>query len=138
VAFNGTLLHELYFENLAAPGQKPTNGFKRGIELAFGSFDAWIEDVKACLASAHGWCLTVYDLHHSVIRNNLVGAEHHVGLFPNCVVLLAVDAWEHAYLLDYGTRKDAYASAILGHLNYGAVEQRLTLTPLGSNHRARK
>jgi Fe-Mn family superoxide dismutase len=137
VAYNGTVLHELYFSNLGSTGEKIPPGFHKAATSAFGSFDSWAKDVAACVASAHGWCLTVYDFNFGVIRNVLVSSEHHVGLLPNSAVLVAIDGWEHAYFLDYATKKADYVEKVLQHLKWSAVEQRLTWTPLGANHKPR-
>jgi Fe-Mn family superoxide dismutase len=123
VANNGTVLHELYFGNLGKEGQ-PTDGLKKAIVDSFGSMDNWIADTKACLASAHGWTLTVYDYHFMKVRNVLVRTEHDVGLGPNQGVLLAIDAWEHAYMIDYGTKKPDYIANVMNALNWNAVNER--------------
>ncbi|MFO0573919.1 MAG: Fe-Mn family superoxide dismutase [Polyangia bacterium] len=131
VAYNGTVLHELYFQNLGAAGGEPSAAFKRAVEASFGSWDTWIADVKAIVGSGHGWCLVSYDWNFNKVRNTFVQSEHHVGLLPNQSILVAVDAWEHAYFMDYGTKKPDYLAGVLKHLNYGAIEQRLANTPAG-------
>ena len=130
VAFNGTVLHELYFANLGPAGEQPGAKFKGAVESSFGSWDAYLTDCKAAVASGHGWLLTVFDWNYMVVRNNLVQSEHHVGLFPNCSVLFAVDAWEHAYFLDYGTKKADYVSGLLGRVRWSAVDERMAMTPV--------
>lgn len=123
VANNGTVLHELYFGNLIKEGE-PTAGLKKAIADSFGSMDNWIADTKACLASAHGWTLTVYDYNFNKVRNVLVRTEHDVGLMPNQAILVAIDAWEHAYMIDYGTKKPDYIANVLNALNWNAINGR--------------
>lgn len=126
VAFNGTLLHELYFENLTAPGGKPGAELKQAIAASeFGTHDAWLADVKAGLASAHGWLITTWSYADGKLRNNLVQSEHHVGLLVNQEILVAIDAWEHAYFMDYATKKPDYVSAMCKALDYAVVDRRL-------------
>lgn len=125
VAYNGTVLHELYFEGLSKPGQTPPDLFKSLVTESFGSFDAWAADVRAIVGSGHGWCLTTYDAHFGKIRNGFIQGEHHVGLLPNQTVLLAVDAWEHAYFMDYGTRKPDYLAGVLQHIHWQVIAQRM-------------
>jgi Fe-Mn family superoxide dismutase len=124
VAYNGTVLHELYFENLGAQGSAPSENLKKAIEAGFGSWDAFIADVKGVVGSGHGWCLVTYDWNYGRVRTNFVQSEHHVGLLPNNSILLAIDAWEHAYFLDYGTKKPDYLAGVLKHLNWKAAEKR--------------
>ncbi|AKU89766.1 superoxide dismutase [Vulgatibacter incomptus] len=123
VAYNGTFLHELYFSNLGHEGAVSPD-LKKAIEASFGSFDNWMIDAKACLASAHGWTLTVYDWNLNRVSNMLVQSEHHVGLWPNVSVLCAVDAWEHAYMIDYGTKKPDYVNNVMNALNWNAINER--------------
>jgi Fe-Mn family superoxide dismutase len=128
VAFNGTFLHELYFENLTAPGGEPGAEFKKVIGGSeFGSHENWLADVKASLASAHGWVITTWSYADGKLRNNLIQSEHHVGLFVGQEVLSAIDAWEHAYFLDYGTKKPDYIAAMFKALDYDVIEKRLAV-----------
>jgi Fe-Mn family superoxide dismutase len=124
VAYNGTYLHELYFDNLAAPGTTAPDAFKQAAAASFGSHDGWIADVKACAGSAHGWVLTTWSHHEKKLRNNLVQSEHHVGLFVDQTVVVAVDCWEHAYFMDYGTKKPDYVAAVLNALNWNVIGER--------------
>jgi Fe-Mn family superoxide dismutase len=127
VAFNGTFLHELYFENLTAPGSTIGAETKKLVDAEFGSQDNWLADVKASLASAHGWVITTFSHADGKLRNNLIHSEHHSGLFVNQEVLVAIDAWEHAYFLDYGTKKPDYIAAMFKALDYAVIEKRVAV-----------
>jgi Fe-Mn family superoxide dismutase len=135
VAYNGTVLHELYFENLGAKGGEVPPAFKKAAERALGTWDAAVADLKAMAESAHGWVLVTYDWNFGVVRHNLVQSEHHVGLLPNQTVLVAIDCWEHAYFADYQTKKDEYVNGLFEHLNWSPVAARLRLTPAGEAKR---
>jgi len=125
VAYNGTVLHELYFENLGAGASELPAPFRQAEVEAFGSWQAARADLKAMAESAHGWVLVSYDANFGEVRHNLVHSEHHVGLLPNQMVLLAIDCWEHAYFLDYETRKGEYVDGVLSHLDSEIVARRL-------------
>jgi superoxide dismutase, Fe-Mn family len=127
VAYNGTVLHELYFESLGDGSTKADESAKELITRSFGSWDAWIADSKACLMSAHGWLLTVYDYEDGKLHNNLVQSEHHTGLFANVHVMSALDAWEHAYFFDYQTKKAEYVDSILAGLNWDVLNKRFSI-----------
>lgn len=124
VAFNGTVLHEMYFENIGNGSTQPSEGAKKLITASFGSYDNWIADAKACLMSAHGWLVVQFDYADGKLVNNLVNGEHHVGLFANVHAMIAVDAWEHAYFLDYQTKKADYVANMLGGLNWDVLNKR--------------
>jgi len=40
-------------------------------------------------------------------------------------IIAAIDAWEHAYFLDYGTKKPDYLAGVLKHLNWSVLNGRL-------------
>ena len=125
VAFNGTVLHEIYFENIGNGSTQPNATSKKLIEAGFGSFDSWLADAKAALLSAHGWVVLTYDYTEKKLFNNLIRTEHDVGLFANTHIVGAIDAWEHAYFADYQTKKADYVSNVLSGLNWDVLNARL-------------
>lgn len=127
VAYNGTVLHEMYFENLGNGSTSPDDAAKALITASFGSVDNWIADAKACLLSAHGWLVTVFDYSDGKLHNNLVRTEHDVGLFANVHAMIAVDAWEHAYFFDYQTAKAKYVENALSGLNWDVLNKRIAM-----------
>jgi superoxide dismutase, Fe-Mn family len=124
VAYNGTVLHELYFENLGPKGSPVPRAYREAVTAAFGSWEKAVADLKGMATSAHGWVLVTHDGNFGGVRHNLVQSEHHVGLLPNQTVLLAIDCWEHAYFADYQTKKAEYLSGLLDHIHWPAVEAR--------------
>jgi Fe-Mn family superoxide dismutase len=131
VAYNGVVLHELYFGNLgprAQPSAPPL--LKQAEEAVFGSWSNALADLKAMTESTHGWVLVTYDWNFGQVRHSLVAAEHHLGLLPNQTVLVAIDCWEHAYFHDYGTKKADYVEGVLHHLHWAEIETRLEATAL--------
>ena len=130
VAYNGTFLHEAYFDNLGAESAGPSDVIKNAFATSFGSFDAYIADVKAAAGSAHGWVLTCYGYADNKLRNVLVQSEHHVGLFADTHIMVAIDCWEHAYFMDYGTKKPDYVGNVIASLNWDVIEGRAKHSPL--------
>jgi Fe-Mn family superoxide dismutase len=125
VAYNGTLLHELYFGNLGRPKAQVPAAFRQAEEKAFGSWDHALADLTAMTQSTHGWVLVTCDFGSERLRHNLVRSEHDGGLLANQAVLLAIDCWEHAYFLDYSLRKSDYVEGVLSHVQWPAVQERL-------------
>jgi Fe-Mn family superoxide dismutase len=134
VAYNGTVLHEMYFENIGNGSSQPDDHAKKLITASFGSLDNWLADAKACLMSAHGWLVTVYDYADGKLYNNLVRTEHDVGLFANVHAMIAIDAWEHAYFFDYQTKKADYVANVLSGLDWTKLNARLK--QVGGGHSA--
>ena len=127
VAYNGTVLHEMYFEALGNGSTQPDEHAKKLITSSFGSFENWIADAKAGLLSAHGWVVTIFDYADGKLYNNLVRTEHDVGLFANVHAMIAVDAWEHAYFADYQTAKAKYVENVLSGLDWGTINGRFQM-----------
>lgn len=125
VAFNGTYLHQLYFENLAAPaGGTPDAGFKAAAEKSFGSWDKYVADLKGSATSTHGWVLTTWNKVDKKLHNYTLISEHHIGLPVHQEIVLALDVWEHAYMVDYATAKAKYLDAFLENVCWKTVGER--------------
>lgn len=124
VAYNGAYLHELYFENMSPQGgQGPAGDLRAAIEREFGSVDAWEKDLLGCGTSTPGWVLLCHNrtddrLHHYIMF------EHHIGLPVHVEPVLAMDCWEHAFMIDYGTGKMDYMKAFLGAVDWKVCADR--------------
>ena len=123
VPFNGTYLHEMYFENLAKDGGEMSDGLANEIADAFGSIDAYYEDLKAAAASTPGWVVTTKNKRDGKVHNYIL-YEHHVGLPVDQDIILALDCWEHAFMIDYGTKKAEYLDAFVRNVNWSVVNGR--------------
>ncbi|MBU0981584.1 hypothetical protein KKC94_02725 [Patescibacteria group bacterium] len=116
VAFNGAYLHELYFESLGAYGE-PSEELRAQIVASFGSFEKWDEDLKASASSTPGWVLLTWNLKDKSLHHYIL-FEHHVGLPAFQVPIMALDCWEHAFMIDYGTKKADYLTAFRKNINW--------------------
>lgn len=123
VAFNGTFLHELYFENLSGTKTNPSEELKAQLGKDFGSFERFNALMKGYAVSTPGWVLLVWNCHQQRLSLDLV-YEHHIGLSANSKVICALDCWEHAFMIDYGTNKGEYVKAFTDNLNWDAVNKR--------------
>ena len=77
--FNGTYLHQLYFENLSGKGGAPSDEIQKAAIAAFGSWDAYIADVRGSAGSTPGWVLTTKSRVDGLLHNYVM-YEHHIGL----------------------------------------------------------
>jgi Fe-Mn family superoxide dismutase len=125
VAYNGTYLHELYFDNLIADGD-PSAELKKAVSDSFGSWDNWVQDFKANAGSAHGWVNLGWDHANKKVLNNLIHTEHHSGLMIGIAPLLTLDVWEHAYFFDFQTKKPDYLTAFFNNINWKVVNERFS------------
>lgn len=123
-AWNGVKLHELYFENLGGQGGKPAGRVLEQIEANFGSFENWVEDLKASGISARGWVVTAWDQDDGKIYNYVADSHNSYGIWK-AVPIVVLDTYEHAYVIDYGVKRPPYIDAFLKNLNWEPIAQRL-------------
>ncbi|MBE3556303.1 MAG: superoxide dismutase [Firmicutes bacterium] len=122
-ALNGVKLHEWYFDNLGGKNQ-PTGKIAELINRDFGSFENYLADLKATGIAARGWVVTAYDLDSGKLFNYLCDAHNQGGIW-NCIALLVLDTYEHAYFLDYGTKRPDYIDAFVRNIDWDEVNARI-------------
>jgi Fe-Mn family superoxide dismutase len=121
-AANGMILHELFFGLLGGDGA-PAGKLVEKIAAQFGSFDARKADMIACAMSARGWAVLAFDF-SDMRLHNYTGDAHNQGGVWGAVPLLALDVYEHAYFLDFGSDRKAYLEAFFKNVNWAAAAER--------------
>ncbi|HZS36074.1 MAG TPA: superoxide dismutase [Polyangia bacterium] len=129
LAFNlsGHVLHSIYWRNLSPDGGGPPSGeLAAMIDRDFGSFAAFrgqmIEAAMTTMGS--GWAALAWE----PLSRRLVALElhdHQSSTTQGSVPLLVLDAWEHAYYLQYQTDKKKYFEAIWNLWDWDDVTARL-------------
>jgi Fe-Mn family superoxide dismutase len=128
LAFNlgGHVLHSMYWTNLSPDGGgEPTGALADAIGESFGSFAAFKAHFSQATVTVQGsgWGLLTWEpLGRRLIVEQL--EVHHESTVLGGVPLLAIDAWEHAYYLQYENKRADYMSAIWNVLNWDDVAQR--------------
>ncbi|MBI5411906.1 hypothetical protein HZA43_01880 [Candidatus Peregrinibacteria bacterium] len=124
VAFNGAYLHQAYFENLSGGNRgKRSEAFEEAVIASFGSVEDYLKDLKASGISTPGWVLTTKNKVDGMLHNYIL-FEHHIGLPAYQDIVLALDCWEHAYMIDYGTKKADYLETFLLNTDWNVVNKR--------------
>jgi len=124
--FNGMRLHEFYFENLGGDGKLDQNSklYKKIVE-DFGSFENWTLEFKATGAMRGiGWVA----LYQDPVNNKLINFwinEHDVSHPAGANLILIMDVFEHAFMLDYGLKRADYIEAFFNNINWAEAEKRL-------------
>ncbi len=120
-AIGGIKNHELYFEHLGGVGGEPKGAFAELLVRDFGSVEAWRADLKATGIAGRGWAWTAYDWDEGRLFNYIGDAQN---TFPvwNAAPLVALDVYEHAYFIDYGTDRAGYIDAFFANLDYAVVD----------------
>lgn len=124
--FNGMRLHEYYFGSMKKGGAAvdKTSPLVQKISEDFGSFDAFEADFKATATSRGiGWGILYFDTSEKRLLNVWVN-EHDVGHLAGATPLLNIDVFEHAFMLDYGTKRADYISAFMKVVDWQLVQKR--------------
>ncbi len=128
LAFNlsGHVLHTLLWKNLSPDGgDRPTGELADAIDEHFGSFDALQNQLSKSAASVQGsgWgALTWEPLGERLFVEQIYDHQGNVG--QGGVPLLVIDAWEHAYYLQYENRRPDYVDAIWNVIDWADVAAR--------------
>ncbi len=123
-AVNGVRLHEGYFAALGGNGGKPTGNLLKMIEEDFGSYEKWEAEYKALGLCARGWVVLAFDWEDMKLHNYICDVHNQGGVW-GCSTVLILDVYEHAYFLDYGTKRKDYIEAYMKNLNWGMIEQKV-------------
>ena len=119
--YGGAMLHNLFFGNLTPPraANKPTGLSKEIIEKKYDSFDKFKEAFEKEFMAAQGsnWIYmdpagSLHTIHNHEYKKDMK-------------IMLLVDAWEHAWALDYQQDKAKYLSNIWRIINWDVINSRL-------------
>ncbi len=123
--FDGMKNHEYYFEQFEGGANDKIGTLKIAIEEEWSSYDTWLARFTTIgLTRGIGWAILYYDKANDRLVQTWVD-EQHLGQLNDVKVILALDMWEHSYLLDYTpSEKKKYIEAFFENLNWEVVEKR--------------
>lgn len=116
-------LHEYYFENMTKNKVElnKDSAFYRKIQEDFGSWENWEKDFKSTGAMRGiGWAVLYYDPIAKKLFNTWIN-EHDVGHIAACPIILIMDVFEHAYMIDYGLKRADYIEAFFNAIDWNVV-----------------
>jgi superoxide dismutase, Fe-Mn family len=129
LAFNvsGHVLHSVFWTNLSPDGGgAPAGELADVIDETFGGFPAFRAQMTSAATTIQGsgWALASWE---PMARRLVVQQVHdHQGNHgQGTVPLLAIDAWEHAFYLQYENRKADFLEAIWNVVHWDDVAARL-------------
>ena len=128
LAFNlsGHVLHSLFWRNLMPKGGgRPKGQLADAIVRDFGSFEGFQKQINEVAATimGSGWGALVYEPMAGRLLCSQI-YDHQSNLAQAGVPLLVIDAWEHAYYLQYKTEKAKFFEAVWNLWNWDDVAQR--------------
>jgi Fe-Mn family superoxide dismutase len=124
---SGHVLHSVFWTNLSPDGGgSPDGALAELLDTTFGGFPVFRQQMTevATTIQGSGWALASWE---PVASRLLVQQVHdHQGNHgQGTIPLLAIDAWEHAYYLQYENRKTEFVNAIWNVVNWADVSRRL-------------
>lgn len=128
LAFNlsGHILHDIYWQNMSPDGGgEPEGDLSAQITEDFGSFAAFKKQLSQAttLVQGSGWGVLTYE---PVGKKLLITQvyDHHANVAIGGDVLLVIDAWEHAYYLQYKNVRADYVEKFWDVVNWQDVAAR--------------
>jgi Fe-Mn family superoxide dismutase len=130
LAFNvsGHVLHSIFWTNMSPEGGgEPQGELAEAIGRDFGSFATFKKQLiqAAQTNMGSGWAVLAWEPAASRLVTLQIHDHQSRGI-QGSVPLLVLDAWEHAYYLQYENDKGRYFEAIWNVWNWSNVAARLT------------
>jgi len=130
LAFNlsGHVLHSIFWKNLSPKGGgAPSGDLAEAIERDFSSFDKFRQQLTEVAATTmgSGWAAVVWEpLGKRLLTTQVY--DHQSNVNQAGVPLMVIDAWEHAYYLQYQNRKKEFFEAVWNLWNWRDIGDRLS------------
>ncbi len=125
--FNGMRMHEFYFPQWEGGSTPEPRGSDLDTTLSekYGSWEAFLAHFKKVgMSRGSGWATLAWDAKGQT-PHVWWTTDHELGTLADVKVLLALDMWEHAYMVDYlPAEKAKHIDAFLANLNWSVVEKR--------------
>lgn len=125
--FGGMRLHEHYFSQWEGRTKEvdENSELAKALIAQYDSIDSLIMQMTHIgMMRGPGWSILYYDKQAKRFHIGFTG-EQHQGHFVTLPIMVALDVWEHAFLLDYGAAgKGKYVDAFFKNLNWGVIEKR--------------
>lgn len=127
--FGGMRLHEQYFPQFEGGAKAITQdgALAQQFQKEYHGEGNAVAYLKAiAMMRGPGWAMLYWDAHSQQFLAGFSG-EQHMGHFVTLPIVLALDVWEHAFLLDYGASgKAKYIDAFFKNLNWSVIEDRFS------------
>ena len=125
--FNGMRMHENYFEQFEGGATEIDNGgaLAKAVSEKYGDWNKFIDHLKQVAGSRGiGWTVLYQDAKGGQPHVTWVG-DHELGVLAGLPVIVALDMWEHAFMVDYmPSEKGKYVDAFLKNFNWKVAEER--------------
>ncbi|MDD5419291.1 MAG: superoxide dismutase [Methanomicrobiaceae archaeon] len=125
----GHNLHSLFWPNMAPEGKggggEPGGGLADAIAEEYGSFDRFSSMFTKTAMSIEGSGWAALSFCPKTRRPLIMQIEkHNVNIYPTYSILMVLDAFEHAYYIDYKNEKAKFFDAFWKIVNWDEVNRR--------------
>jgi superoxide dismutase, Fe-Mn family len=124
--FDGMRLHEYYFDALGGNGEIDKKGkLYQALEEQYGSFENWVQDfISTGKMRGIGWAILYQDPKNGSLINFWIN-EHNDNHPSGLNLILNMDVFEHAFIIDWGIDRASYIDAFMKAINWEEAEKRL-------------
>ncbi|CAN5588810.1 superoxide dismutase [soil metagenome] len=123
---SGHLLHSLYWQNMSPDGGgKPDGDLAAQLDTDLGGYDGVKGQMSAVVASVQGsgWAALSWDsLGQRLVVHQVL--DHQDNVAGGSLPIFVIDAWEHAFYLQYKNVKADYVEAFWNIVNWADVADR--------------
>lgn len=123
--FDGMRMHEYYFAQWEDKANTDAPKLQKALADQHGSFESFVSSFKSIgMTRGIGWTISYFDPKVAKFHTAWVG-DHELGQLAGLPIILALDMWEHAYMVDYTpAEKKNYIEAFFKNLNWSVPEAR--------------
>ncbi|MBU2329897.1 Fe-Mn family superoxide dismutase, partial [Patescibacteria group bacterium] len=126
--FDGMRMHEYYFDQFVG-GPQAANSEGNLLKVATEKYGGWGEFIAHMKEVAGtrgiGWVVVYFDAVAETLHTAFVN-DHEIGQLSGLPIVLAIDLWEHAFMVDYvPAEKKTYVEAFLENVNWSVAEARI-------------
>jgi Fe-Mn family superoxide dismutase len=123
---SGHVLHSLFWKNMVPKGTgRPSGELAKAIDRDFGGFEKFQKQMNAAAAGimGSGWAALSWEpTGQRLVVTQIY--DHQSNITQGGAPLLVLDAWEHAFYLQYQNRKTEFFDAVWNVWNWEDVATR--------------
>jgi Fe-Mn family superoxide dismutase len=128
LAFNlsGHILHSIFWMNMMPKGGgQPEGELRAALDRDFGGFEPFKKQLTQVAATimGSGWAALVWEPVGGRLLTTQI-YDHQSNLSQAGVPIMVIDAWEHAYYLQYKNQKTAFFDAVWNLWNWRDIAAR--------------
>lgn len=127
--FNGMRMHEFYFPQWegGATDEPRGSALEKLVSEKYGNWENFVTHFKSVsMSRGPGWTTLGLDKKTGT-PHVWWTSDHELGMLADTEIILTIDMWEHAYMVDYlPAEKAQHVDAFFKNLNWEMVEKRLS------------